>query len=229
MNNKINVLDKGFVELIDKMGSDYSAVKAARVSFAKDISTETRDKKLINYLIKHGHFSPFEHISFTVHVKAPIFVVRQWFRHRVGMSPNEISRRYTSQDSEDFYIPDHIRSQDKVNKQSSIKNNNKELSDYSIKQIVSAYENSYKIYEDLLEKGVAREMARIVLPVGQYTQFYLTLNLRALMHFLNLRADSHAQYEIREYANALANIFKINWPWSYEAFINNNYSGDILK
>src|SRR6056297_1566772 len=118
-NKKIEVLDKGFVQLVDHMGDDRSAVKAARVSYGKELSTDERDKKLINYLLKHGHYSPFEHISCTFHVKAPIFVVRQWFRHRVGMSPNEISRRYTSKQADEFYIPNHIRIQDTKNKQGS--------------------------------------------------------------------------------------------------------------
>ncbi len=113
------MLDKGFVTLVDMMGDDRSAVRAARVSHGKDISTDERDRKLIDYLMEHGHLSPFEHITFTFHVKAPIFVVRQWFRHRIGMSPNEISRRYTSKNVNEFYVPDHIRVQDTKDKQSS--------------------------------------------------------------------------------------------------------------
>jgi thymidylate synthase (FAD) len=224
----IKILDKGFVTLIDQMGNDRSAVRAARVSYGQEISTDERDKKLINYLLKHSHFSPFEHISFTFHVKAPIFIVRQWFRHRIGMSPNEISRRYTSKQADEFYIPDHIRTPDKENKQGSIKIKNSELSQECINLIENAYMESYNIYNNLLNKGVAREMARMVLPVGQYTEFYLTTNLRALFHFFNLRADSHAQWEIQEYARAMAEIVKEICPWSFEAFINHNYTGDLL-
>jgi len=227
-NKKIEVLDKGFVQLVDHMGDDKSAVKAARVSYGKELSTDERDKKLINYLLKHGHYSPFEHISFTFHVKAPIFVVRQWFRHRVGMSPNEISRRYTSKQADEFYIPNHIRIQDTKNKQGSFKSNDDNITKESIKKIEKAYEETYRVYKNLLEQGVAREMARMVLPVGQYTEFYLTANARALMHFFNLRADSHAQWEIQEYARAMANIFKEFCPWSYESFLNNDYKGNIL-
>ncbi|MGM0640028.1 MAG: FAD-dependent thymidylate synthase [Thermotogota bacterium] len=227
-NKKIEVLDKGFVQLVDHMGDDRSAVKAARVSYGKELSTEERDKKLINYLLLHGHFSPFEHISFTFHVKAPIFVVRQWFRHRVGMSPNEISRRYTSKQADEFYVPDHIRLQDIKNKQGSFKSNDDNITKESIKKIDKAYEEAYNVYKDLLNKGVAREMARMVLPVGQYTEFYLTANARALMHFFNLRADSHAQWEIQEYAKAMANIFQNICPWTYESFLNTDYKGNIL-
>jgi thymidylate synthase (FAD) len=227
-NKKINVLDKGFVQLVDYMGDDKSAVKAARVSYGGETSTEEKDKKLINYLLKHGHFSPFEHISFTFHVKAPIFVVRQWFRHRIGMSPNEISRRYTSKQADEFYLPDHIRIQDTKNKQGSFKTTDKELTEKAINKINKIYDETYSVYQELLDMGVAREMARIVLPVGQYTEFYLTTNARALMHFLNLRADSHAQWEIQEYAKAMANIFEKICPWTYESFIKNDYKGNVL-
>jgi len=227
-NMKINVLDKGFVHLVDCMGDDRSAVRAARVSYGKELSTEEKDKKLINYLLKHGHFSPFEHISFTFHVKAPIFVVRQWFRHRIGMSPNEISRRYTSKQADEFYLPDHIRIQDTKNKQGSFKTDDKELTQKAINKIEKIYDETYSVYKELLDMGVAREMARTVLPVGQYTEFYLTTNARAIMHFLDLRADSHAQWEIQEYAKAIAEVFKEKCPWTYESFIKNYYKGNIL-
>lgn len=227
-NKKIDVLDKGFVQLVDYMGNDRSAVRAARVSYGKELSTEEKDKKLINYLLKHGHFSPFEHISFTFHVKAPIFVVRQWFRHRIGMSPNEISRRYTSKQADEFYLPDHIRIQDTKNKQGSFKTDNKELTQKAINKIEKIYNKTYSVYQELLDMGVAREMARTVLPVGQYTEFYLTTNARAIMHFLDLRADSHAQWEIQEYAKAIAEIFQEKCPWTYESFIKNDYKGNIL-
>jgi thymidylate synthase (FAD) len=145
------------------------------------------------------------------------------------MSPNEISRRYTSKFSEDFYIPDNIRLQDKINKQSSFESDDEELKKYSIDKIKEAYDASFEIYQELLKKGVAREMARMVLPVGQYTQFYLTTNARALMHFLNLRADEHAQWEIQQYALALGEFFKNICPWTYESFLNFDYSGNLLK
>ena len=228
-NNYIKVLDKGFVILVDYMGDDRSAVKAARVSHGKDISTEERDKNLISYLMKHGHLSPFEHITFTFHVKAPIFVVRQWFRHRIGMSPNEMSRRYTSKNANEFYVPQHIRIEDPTDKQSSIKHEDENTKNEALKIIQETYTQVYNAYESLLKLGVAREMARIVLPVGEYTEFYLTTNARALMHFLDLRASTHAQWEIQEYAKALAQVFKKLCPWTYEAYLKYEYKGDVLK
>lgn len=230
----INVLDKGFVEFIDSMGDDKAAVEAARVSYGNDTQKEDRtmtdkDKKLSSFLMDQGHFSPFEHLIMKFHVKAPIFVVRQWFRHRIGMSPNEMSRRYTSKQADEFYIPDHIRAQDTKNKQGSFRTNQKELEQQDIALIEASYERSYQDYKTLLEHGVAREMARMVLPVGQYTEFYITINLRALMHFIDLRADSHAQWEIQEYAKALAKFFEEKFPYTYKYFIEHHYSGDVLK
>ncbi|SHF13697.1 thymidylate synthase (FAD) [Marinitoga hydrogenitolerans DSM 16785] len=222
------ILDKGFVKLIDILGDDRTAVKSARVSYGKELSSEERDKKLIYYLMEHKHHSPFEHQVFTFHIKTPIFVARQWMRHRIG-SYNEISRRYTTKYAEEFYIPNHIRTQDTKNKQGSIKVDDNERIKKVISLINGLYNETFKIYNELLEMGVAREMARIVLPVGQYTQFYWTVNTRSLMNFLNLRADSHAQWEIQQYAIALANVFKEKLPWTYEAFIKFEYRGDLLK
>jgi thymidylate synthase (FAD) len=230
---EIKVLDKGFVKLIDSMGDDKSAVEAARVSFSNHTNKEDRtmterDKKLASFLMDEGHFTPFEHLIIKVHVKTPIFVARQWFRHRL-FSYNEISRRYTSKQADEFYIPDHIRTQDEINKQGSIKTNQKELEKSDIALIEASYMRSYQDYKKLLEHGVAREMARMVMPFGQYTEFYMTGNIRSYMNFLNLRADSHAQWEIQEYAKALAEIFKNVYPYTYEYFIKNHYNGDILK
>jgi len=231
---EIKVLDKGFVRLIDYMGDDKSAVDAARVSYYNHENSENRkmdekDIKLSLFLMKEGHLSPFEHLVMKFHVKAPIFVARQWFRHRIGVSYNEVSRRYTTKNSDEFYIPDHIRIQDTKNKQGSVKIDNLSLEQECIDKIKDAYENAYKIYEELLEKGVAKEMARIVLPVGQYTEFYFTVNVRALMHFLDLRADSHAQWEIQEYAKAMSKIFEKVFPITYKHYVENLYQGDILK
>ena len=179
----LKVLDKGFVEIVDYMGGDRSAVRAARVSHGKDISTDEKDKRLIEHLMKNGHTSPFEHITFTFYVKAPIFVVRQWFRHRIGMSPNEISRRYTSKNVDEFYIPTNIRFQDTDDKQKNIVVGDEKLKKEVIEIIEEAYEKSYEAYEKLINIGVTKELARIILPVGEYTEFYLTTNARALMHF----------------------------------------------
>ncbi|WP_407081553.1 FAD-dependent thymidylate synthase [Marinitoga aeolica] len=221
------VLDKGFIKLVDMLGNDRTAVKAARVSYGKETSTDERDKKLIHYLMEHKHHSPFEHQVFTFHVKTPMFIARQWMRHRIG-SYNEISRRYTTKYAEEFYIPDHIRIQDTVNKQGSIRTNDEHMQNKAINIINYTYDYLFETYNKLLEMGVAREMARMVLPMGQYTQFYWTVNTRSLMNFLNLRADSHAQWEIQQYAISLAEIFKEKLPWTYEAFIKYEYRGDLL-
>jgi len=209
------VLDKGFVKLIDFIGGDTKVVLAARVSFDMTLKGEERDKKLIEYLLKHEHFTPFEHSVFQFHIKCPIFVARQWMRHRWG-SYNEISARYTEVKDE-FYIPKSFRVQDIKNKQGSLDSdkldNEKLLAIYN-----KSIENSYKTYQELLKNGVAREMARMVLPVSQYTQFYWTINARSLLNFIKLRTDNHAQYEIREYAKIIANIFADKMPWTWEAF-----------
>jgi thymidylate synthase (FAD) len=211
----INVLDNGFVKLVDFMGGDLRAVNSARVTFGGASKGEEKDKMLLKYLIENAHHTPFEHCVFQFHIKCPIFVARQWMRHRI-CSYNEVSARYTEVKDE-FYIPAEFRVQDTNNKQGSLASkdlNNEEL----IKIYAESIEASYKAYKKLLEAGVAREMARGILPVAQYTQFYWTINARSLMNFVTLRADGHAQYEIRVYAQAIAEIFKAKMPWTYEAF-----------
>ena len=210
-----NVLDKGFVKLVDFMGGDRRAVDSARVSFGGVSKGEDRDRKLIEYLLANGHLSPFEHSVFQFHVKCPIFVARQWMRHRIA-SYNEISARYTEVKDE-FYTPASFRVQDKTNRQGSVAaaglDNARllEIYDASIKA-------SYEAYSELLKAGVAREMARAVLPVSQYTQFHWSVNARSLLNFLELRLDEHAQYEIRVYAEAIRGIFEEAMPWTWEAF-----------
>src|SRR6056297_3698087 len=161
MNDKVmfEVLDKGFVELKDYMGSDLRAVEAARVSFQKGLSTENRDRKLIDYLMENVHESPFEHIVFTFRIKAPMFVARQWFRHRIS-SFNEISGRY-SVIRHEFYYPQKMRKQDKINKQGSLFGFDDEKGNDSIKMIQRQTEACYRTYEELLAQGVAKEMARM--------------------------------------------------------------------
>jgi len=211
----IDVLDKGFVRLVDFMGGDLRAVQSARVTFGSASKGEERDRKLIEYLLANAHFTPFEHCSFQLHVKCPIFVARQWMRHRWG-SYNEVSARYTEVKDE-FYTPAEFRVQDAHNKQGSLAgaklDQRRLLEDYA-----AAQEASFAAYRGLLEAGVAREMARMVLPVAQYTQFHWTVNARSLFNFLSLRADAHAQREIRDYAEALIKIFRAKMPWTWEAF-----------
>ncbi|HOO33110.1 MAG TPA: FAD-dependent thymidylate synthase [Thermotogota bacterium] len=223
----MKVLDKGFVELIDFMGSDLRAVEAARVSFQKGLTDEHRDRKLIEYLMENGHESPFEHIVFTFRVKAPLFVARQWFRHRIS-SFNEISGRY-SVIKHEFYYPENLRVQDTVNRQGSLFGMESTAEAKGIDKIRKQTEDCYNTYEELLSSGIAREMARMVLPVNIYTQWFWTINARSLMNFLNLRADSHAQFEIQEYATKIAAIFREKCPWTYDAFIKYFYKGDLLN
>jgi thymidylate synthase (FAD) len=209
------VLDNGFVRLIEFMGGDQRAVESARVSFGSVSKGEAADRKLIEYLLEHGHFSPFEHSVFQFHIKCPIFVARQWMRHRIA-SYNEISARYTEVHDE-FYFPSEFRAQDRSNRQGSLQSSSldqKRMLDIYDKAIKSAYAS----YKELLDAGAAREMARMVLPVSQYTQFHWTINARSLLNFINLRADSHAQWEIRRYAEAIQEIFKGKMPWTWEAY-----------
>ncbi|MBI5744583.1 MAG: FAD-dependent thymidylate synthase [Elusimicrobia bacterium] len=209
------VLDKGFVRLIEFMGGDQRAVESARVSFGSVSKGEALDKKLIEYLLEHGHFSPFEHSVFQFHIKCPIFVARQWMRHRIA-SYNEISARYTEVHDE-FYAPEAFRGQDKINRQGSVRAGALDQA-----RMLAAYDKaikaSYEAYKELLDAGAAREMARMVLPVAQYTQFHWTINARSLLNFLKLRLDSHAQYEIQQFAVAIREIFAEKMPWTWEAF-----------
>ena len=221
------VLDKGFIKLIDKMGNDYSVVEAARVSYGKGRTTPDRDKKLIEYLMKHNHGTPFEHVVFKFHVKCPIFVARQWMRHRIA-SYNEISGRYTVYEDE-WYVPDKPRIPDPKNKQGSKIIKDPELRSKMVSIMEDIMKRSYESYEKLLALGLSRELSRIVLPMAMYTQFYWTVNARSLMNFLNLRCDSHAQYEIREYAIKIARIFKNTCPWIFEAFLKYGYRGDMKE
>lgn len=217
------VLDKGFVRLVDFMGGDEAVVRAARVSYGKESKGEEQDRKLIDYLMRHGHETPFEHSVFKFHISCPLFVARQWLRHRVA-SYNERSGRYTEY-TDEFYIPQKLRAPAKTNKQKSVFAdfpNEEEL----LKLIKETHELAYKNYKKLLEAGVARELARSILPLATYTQFYWTINARSLMNFINLRADAHAQWEIRQYAEAIALIFKEKMPWTFAAFLKYYWTGE---
>ncbi len=220
------VLDLGFVRLVDFMGGDRGVVDAARVSYGGVSKGEEADRKLIVYLLKHQHMTPFEHAVFKFHVSCPIFVMRQWIRHRMA-SYNEISARYTEVKDE-FYIPSRWRAQDVKNKQGSVsapRLDHAKLTGLFNKQIKACLAT----YRELLEAGVAREMARMVLPVNAYTQFYWTVNARSFMNFLSLRADAHAQWEIQQYAEALAAFFERKMPWTYAAFLTHVWTGENSK
>lgn len=209
----------GFVRLVDVMGDDSSIVQAARVSYGKGTKQVYEDRGLIRYLMRHHHWTPFEMVEFKFHVKLPVFVARQWIRHRTA-SANEISARYSEMNDE-MYIPplEQISSQSKDNKQGR---NSKPFPTDQAQEIQDLIHKSneaqYEVYRALLEKGVARELARTVLPVSHYTEWFWKVNLRNLMNFLALRLDYHAQWEIRVYAEAMANIVKEIVPSAYEAF-----------
>jgi thymidylate synthase (FAD) len=217
--NKINVLDHGFVELVDFMGDDYRILQSARVSTGGVAQKgDKEDRGLIRYLYLNKHLSPFEQVVFTFHVKMPILVARQWMRHRT-FSYNEYSLRY-SEAIKDYYIPADFRIQGVKNHQGSgdvfDEDNNlmfKDIYEETIEQCESAYDG-------FIEEEVAREIARGVLPVAQYTEMYMTVNLRNLLHFLNLRLHEHAQYEIRVYAEAILQMLKSieQLKWTIEIF-----------
>lgn len=214
----IPVLDKGHVRLCDWMGGDARVVDAARVSYQTGTKTLNEDKALINYLLSHLHTTPFEKVRFEFHVKLPIFVARQWMRHRMG-SYNELSARYSIMKDE-FYTPKptQFRTQSEQNKQVGEGELNHTNSFMATEQISKVCTKTYEIYENLLALGVCREQARMVLPVNIYTEFYWTVDLWNLMHFLRLRLDWHAQKEIRDYAFAIAECVKAVAPVSYQAF-----------
>ncbi len=216
LNKAIDPLGDGIssVELVRVSGSDLDVVNAARVSFGKSAEIfEERDKKLINFLMQHAHTSPFEHNQLSFRIKAPIFVARQWMRHRMN-SYNEISYRYAKAPLE-FYIPAKWRYQDVDDRQAS----SGEFVDESLKgKYQEVIDQSTKTYNELLEAGVVRELARGVLPVAIYTQFIFTCNLHSLFHFLKLRSHDGAQWEIRQYARAMEELADPCFPASFEAW-----------
>lgn len=215
MDNKVDVLPcvdgcPGFVRLVDHMGSDLSIVRAARVSYNADWRTgedEGSDTRLIRYLLKNRHTSPFEHVTFTFEVKAPIFVFRQWHRHRT-QSYSEMSARYTQLD-EGFYVPDvhNITTQATDNKQARTDQQHPQAEHFRA-DMVELNDRAQLVYEHLLELGCPRELARSVLPVATYSRMFTTLNLHNLLHFMGLRLHKHAQYEIRVYAEAIVRLIE---------------------
>ena len=216
----MKVLDKGSVELINFMGGDEAVVAAARVSngavYANASKGPDKDAKLIRFLMKHGHTSPFEHSVFTFYIKCPIFVAREWHRHRTW-SYNEVSGRYTEFKNE-FYNPDRIRVQDEKNKQKSVFVNHGNL-DHEMQLVIKKLsDEAFRAYNHLLSLGAARELSRIVLPVNYYTQFYGTVDAHNLMKFLRLRDSDDAQWEIRQYAKALRTFLFEKMPITSEAF-----------
>ena len=219
LDESFPVLDHGFVRLVDYLGGDARIVQSARVSYGEGTKTVREDRALIDYLVRNRHTSPLEQVVFTFHVKMPIFVARQWIRHRTARL-NEISGRYSVMKDE-FYVPrpDEVRLQSKRNKQGgSADDVPAELREQVIRALEQEQQHAYGTYESLLEDDVARELARVNLPLSLYTEMYWQIDLHNLFHFLRLRMDWHAQYEIRVYGDVMAKIAKAVCPFAYEAF-----------
>jgi len=213
----IKVLDKGFVRLVDVMGDDASIVQSARVSYGKGTKSVSEDEGLIRYLMRHQHTTPLEMVEFKFHCRMPIFVARQWIRHRTA-NVNELSGRY-SEMPDWFYepTPELCTTQSAQNRQGGTGETvagNQEISETFKKTQTEAYEE----YENYLGLNMRRELARVNLPVSLYTEWYWKIDLHNLMHFLKLRLDPHAQYEIRVFAEAMAELVKKQVPLAWRAF-----------
>tara|TARA_E500000331_G_C17245483_1_gene708940 strand:+ start:66 stop:746 length:681 start_codon:yes stop_codon:yes gene_type:complete len=225
----MKVLDKGFVEVIDTLGDDLTVVNSARVSFGKRKTKWSKaDERLVRYLAKHKHHSPFRHLQIQFHIKAPEFVMRQWYKHVVGIETtsnsatkdhawNEISGRYV--EVEDFYIPKIFRQQSEDNKQAtegSIKDQNKAKMIWDV-----AMFNAKKYYNDLLDLGVGKEQARAILPLNQYTEVYWTASFQAVMNFVELRDEKTSQWEIQEYAKVVKELCLTSFPKITKLWLEN--------
>ena len=220
--DRIDVLDHGFVRVDGVLADDLSVVNAARVSFGrrKEVMDE-RDEGLIRFLMRDRHGTPFEHNAFRFHIRSPIFVAREWMRHRVG-SFNEFSLRYAKA-TDDFYVPEPEDVRTQVGKPGAytFEQVEPELAERTREELRRVYEAAFDAYARLVELGVAREVARSVLPVGAYTEFYWTVNARSLMNFVSLRAAETAQREIRRYADAVEELFSRHMPVTHAAFVAN--------
>ncbi len=226
LDKEFPVLNKGFVRLVDYMGSDDRIVQSARVSYGEGTKSYRQDKGLIDYLLRNDHTSPFEQVVFTFHCKMPIFIARQWVRHRTARL-NEISARYSVMKNE-FYLPaaEDISFQSEDNKQGrSTEEVPAELRKEVLDIITRNCEEAYGAYEGLIEKGIARELARINLPLNLYTEWYWQIDLHNLFHFLRLRMDGHAQKEIRDYANTMYDLASKVCPLAFESFNQHKRGG----
>ena len=214
----IKCLDKGFVRLVDSMGGDDAIVQAARVSYGQGTSKVSQDRGLIRYLMRHRHTTPFEMVEFKFHCKMPIFVARQWVRHRTA-NINEYSLRYSEARDEFYYQePENIQFQSSLNKQGRSGEVPPELKQKVLDYFHENSERSFALYQELNKAGVARELARSLLPVNIYTEWYWKNDLHNLLHFIGLRSDSHAQYEIRVFSDAMAHYVKEKAPFAWEAY-----------
>ena len=237
----LKVLDHGFVRVVDYMGDDSAIVQAARVSYGKGTKQVNQDRGLIFYLMRHWHSTPFEMCEIKFHIKLPIFIARQWIRHRTA-NVNEYSARYSVM-SKEFYIPkrEHLQAQSKVNNQGRGQN----LTDIEAQRVMQLLqedaEKCYSHYEEMMnadaagniidpnKDGLARELARMNLTLNYYTEWYWKIDLHNFMHFLRLRADPHAQYEIRAYADVMIDVLKCWCPLAYEAFMEYRHGATALS
>jgi len=231
--NAISVLDHGFIRVVDYMGDDAAICQAARVSYGKGTKSVQNDEGLIRYLMRHWHSTPFEMCEVKLHVKLPVFVARQWIRHRTA-NVNEYSARYSILDRE-FYIPapEHIAAQSVVNNQGRgealIGAEAARVLDILKTDSERSYDNYQAMISDDGQRGLARELARMNLPANIYTQWYWKVDLHNLLHFLRLRADAHAQYEIRVYADAICSVVADWVPFAYAAFEDYRLGGATLS
>ena len=229
----IPVLDHGHIRVIDYMGDDAAIVQAARVSYGKGTKSVSNDEGLIRYLMRHWHSTPFEMCEVKLHVKLPVFVARQWIRHRTA-NVNEYSARYSILDRE-FYIPapEHLAAQSSVNNQGRGEVLEGAEAERVLRLLTDDAMRAYDHYEDMLstdgQKGLARELARMNLPANIYTQWYWKVDLHNLFHFLRLRADAHAQYEIRAYADAICDVARDWVPIAFAAFEDYRMGGAQLS
>ena len=237
----IPILDHGFIRVVDYMGDDTSIVQAARVSYGKGTKKVSTDSGLIKYLMRHWHSTPFEMCEIKYHIKLPIFIARQWIRHRTA-NVNEYSARYSILDKE-FYLPDseHLAAQSQINRQGRGDVLKGEQAKKVLDLLKNDAEQTYKNYEEMLNQrydgtvidegkaGLARELARMNLTLNTYTQWYWKTDLLNLMNFLRLRADHHAQYEIRTYADAMLDTVKKWVPITYEAFMDYRVGGTEIS
>ena len=227
------VLDHGFVRVVDYMGDDAAICQAARVSYGRGTKSVQNDEGLIRYLMRHWHSTPFEMCEIKLHVKLPVFVARQWIRHRTA-NVNEYSARYSILDRE-FYIPapDHMAAQSEINNQGRGAALEGEEAARVLEILKTDSNRAYDNYESMMsqdgQQGLARELARMNLPANIYTQWYWKVDLHNLFHFLRLRADTHAQYEIRVYADAICEMVADWVPFAYRAFSDYQLGGAQLS
>jgi len=216
-----DVLDHGFVKLIDTLGNDLSIVNAARISFNKRKDEfDEKDAQLLRFLAINDHTAPFRHCQLTFHVKAPIFVLRQWMRYKIASDFNEISGRYVDLGDVEYYTPEVFRKQAKINKQGS----EGQVDENNLVEIKELYEDAMygnlELYRRLLDKGVCKEQARAVLPLGIYSEVYWTASLQSVCHFIKQRTDSHAQWEIQQYAEVVKTLMLQHFPIGGKELLN---------